>query len=135
MIADVLVELKVRNVDKCFSYNIPDALLDKVKVGIRVNVPFGKQSLEGIVLNIRNEKSFFDKYVSLNEIYVLGHSLADVDLPYFEKIARESSEAKWYVSYRDDDLKDLKRIAENTCKIPFANDVKLITLDELKVIS
>lgn len=85
--------------------------------------------------NIRNEKSFFDKYVSLNEIYVLGHSLADVDLPYFEKIARESSEAKWYVSYRDDDLKDLKRIAENTCKIPFANDVKLITLDELKVIS
>lgn len=83
--------------------------------------------------NMINEKSFFDKYVALDEIHVLGHSLAEVDLPYFERIARESSEAKWYVSYRDDDLRDLKRIAENICKIPYATNVKLITLDELRV--
>lgn len=70
---------------------------------------------------------------SFDEIFVLGHSLADVDLPYFEKIACKSRNAKWYVSYRDDNLKDLKRMAENVCKIPYANDVKFITLDELRV--
>ena len=30
MIAEVLIEIKVRNVDKCFSYNIPTSLLNKV---------------------------------------------------------------------------------------------------------
>ena len=53
MVAEVLVEIKARNVDKCFSYNIPQNLIDKVKIGIRVSVPFGKQNIEGIVLNIR----------------------------------------------------------------------------------
>ena len=56
MIAEVLIEIKVRNVDKCFSYNIPTSLLNKVKIGIRVSVPFGKQILEGIVLNIKEDK-------------------------------------------------------------------------------
>lgn len=53
MIAEVLVELKAKNIDKTFSYKIPDHL--DVKVGERVLVPFGKQKLEGFVLKISNE--------------------------------------------------------------------------------
>lgn len=57
MYADVLVELKAKKIDKTFTYLIPEIFKDKVKVGIRVLVPFGKQTLEGFVLNIFNEKN------------------------------------------------------------------------------
>ena len=53
MIAEVLVELKSKNIDKTFSYKIPDNL--NVQIGQRVLVPFGKQKLEGFILKITNE--------------------------------------------------------------------------------
>ena len=60
MIANVLVELKNRNVDKTFSYNVPSCLKDKIKVGVRVKVPFGKQFLEGFVLDLSNSSDNHD---------------------------------------------------------------------------
>ena len=56
MYVDVLVELKAKKIDKTFTYLIPNSLKDKVKIGIRVLVPFGKQTLEGFVLNIEDKK-------------------------------------------------------------------------------
>ncbi len=53
MIAEVLVEIKAKNIDKTFSYLIPKDFKEKIKVGIRVLVPFGKQKLEGFVLKIK----------------------------------------------------------------------------------
>lgn len=52
MVTNVLVELSNRNIDKTFTYNIPNKLENLIKVGIRVLVPFGKQTLEGFVLSI-----------------------------------------------------------------------------------
>ncbi|MCM1371181.1 MAG: primosomal protein N' [Clostridium sp.] len=52
MKAEVLVEIKAKNIDKTFTYSIPNEFVDKVKVGIRVLVPFGYQQLEGFVLDI-----------------------------------------------------------------------------------
>ena len=57
MYADVLVELKAKKIDKTFTYLIPNKLKDKVKIGIRVLVPFGKQILEGFVLNVEYNKN------------------------------------------------------------------------------
>lgn len=54
MQAQVLVELKAKALDKTFTYEIPDELLDQVKVGIRVIVPFSNRKLEGFVLDIGN---------------------------------------------------------------------------------
>lgn len=56
MYADVLVELKAKRIDKTFTYLIPEELRDKVSIGKRVVVPFGKQSLEGFVLDISLSK-------------------------------------------------------------------------------
>lgn len=55
MIAEVLVELKLKKVDKTFSYLIPSELSNQIKVGIRVLVPFGKQKLEGFVLKVTDK--------------------------------------------------------------------------------
>lgn len=57
MIAGVLVELSNKNIDKIFEYDIPSNLISKIKIGIRVLVPFGNMKLEGFVLSISDNKS------------------------------------------------------------------------------
>ncbi len=52
MVVSVLVEISNRNVDKTFSYAVPDFLQKDIKVGIRVKVPFTNRELEGFVLEI-----------------------------------------------------------------------------------
>lgn len=52
MYAQVLVELSAFNIDKTFTYLVPQDLEDKMQVGIRVLVPFNNQKLEGFVLQI-----------------------------------------------------------------------------------
>jgi len=54
MIVNVLVELSNKNIDKTFDYIVPPKLEDKIKIGKRVTVPFGKQILEGFVLGTNN---------------------------------------------------------------------------------
>lgn len=54
MYAKVIVEIGVKNVDKTFTYIIPPKLTGKVKIGCRVKVEFGRQMLEGFVLEIFN---------------------------------------------------------------------------------
>ena len=44
-------------VDKIFDYSVPEELQSKIKVGIRVSVPFGRMTLEGFVLEIKDSKS------------------------------------------------------------------------------
>lgn len=55
MIIGVLVQLSNKNIDKTFDYLVPSILEDKIKLGIRVKVPFGKQILEGFVLEIKKD--------------------------------------------------------------------------------
>jgi len=65
MVANVLVELSNKNIDKCFTYNVPLEFEKSIKIGIRVEVPFGKQYLEGFVLGINNDK---EKDIELKDI-------------------------------------------------------------------
>ena len=55
MYALVLVEIGVKNVDKYFTYHIPDNLEDKINIGIRVKVPFNTREISGFVIQIINE--------------------------------------------------------------------------------
>ena len=81
MIIGVLVQLSNKNIDKVFDYSVPSELQDMIKIGIRVEVPFGKQVLEGFVLEIKNSSelevkdilSVKDEEVVLNdELLALG---------------------------------------------------------------
>ncbi len=121
MFADVLVELKAKRIDKTFTYLIPSNLKDKVKVGIRVLVPFGKQTLEGFVLNIGKDKDIdyeikeiidiideepvlneemleLGKYISLKTLCNLIHSYQTM-LPAALKAHNNFNVNKKYISY------------------------------------
>lgn len=77
MICDCLVELEHVFLEKTFTYRVPVDMQNDIKVGMRVDVPFGKQVLEAFVLNIRNEEvtdfdlkeviALVDSYPVLNE--------------------------------------------------------------------
>ena len=54
MVVGVLVELSNKNIDKVFDYSVPKDIEDKIKIGVRVSVPFGKMILDGFVLDIKD---------------------------------------------------------------------------------
>ncbi len=56
MVVGVLVELSNKNIDRIFEYNVPEKYTSIMKIGIRVLVPFGRQELEGFVLEIKKNK-------------------------------------------------------------------------------
>ncbi|PTI71182.1 primosomal protein N', partial [Mammaliicoccus vitulinus] len=57
MIANVVVDIPAKNVDKIFDYIIPQDIEDIVKVGVRVEVPFGPRKIQGFVIGISEELS------------------------------------------------------------------------------
>jgi len=60
MNACVLVEIKAKNIDKTYTYKIPNNLINEVIVGKRVYVPFGKQKIEGFVLEINDIETDYE---------------------------------------------------------------------------
>jgi len=58
MYASVLVEIISKNINKTFTYEKPDNM--NIQIGIRVQVPFGKQIVEGFVVDITNVKPEYE---------------------------------------------------------------------------
>lgn len=53
---------------------------------------------------IKNNRAFFDSLGDYSTISIIGHSLNDIDLPYFEEIAKNTNNAKWEIyCYRIED--------------------------------
>lgn len=73
MVIKVLVEISHKKIDKTFYYLVNDTLKDKVKVGIRVLVPFASFILEGFVLELVD--SYDDKYELKEIIDVIDHDV------------------------------------------------------------
>ena len=84
MVVGVLVQLSSQNIDKIFDYIVSNDLESSIKVGIRVLVPFGRQTLEGFVLEIKDNSdrdlkeiySILDRDIVLNdELLLLGKQI------------------------------------------------------------
>ena len=90
MVVSVLVEVSSSNVDKCFDYLVPHELENDMKIGVKVNVPFGRREIIGFVLEIKNDSeidnlkyinSIVSKDVILNdEMLELGKQLKEMTL-------------------------------------------------------
>lgn len=91
MYAEVLIEYSAKAIDKTFTYIIPDHLLNDIKIGMKVLIPFGNKTINGFVTNITNEFNdtyelktivdIVDKYLVLNkEMMELGEYLQEKTL-------------------------------------------------------
>ena len=65
MIASVVVDCKIDSVNRTFDYIVPPCFLDTIQIGQRVYVPFARQNLLGIVVELKEESDF----ENLKEIY------------------------------------------------------------------
>jgi len=81
---------------------------------------------------INQNSNFFDDLKGVKKIVVLGHSLADVDQPYFRKIiASVPDNTLWIVTYHFDKdkvahLETLKQLGLNE------NQIELVIMDDIK---
>ena len=155
MYIGVLVELSNKNIDKKFIYSVPKDLEKNIKLGIRVEVPFGYQRLEGFVISFEEEPemetksiiSIIDEDIILNkELLKLGKIMQEetlstliscyqVMLPKALKASRKSSVSKKY-----DIFYELVKIPEKTTKkqdeiIELFKMRKIIPKKELQKIS
>ncbi len=73
MYADVLIEYTNKSIDKTFTYLIPNELISIIKVGMIVNVGFGKKIVNGLIINIHDT---YDKDYDLKSIL----NIVDTDL-------------------------------------------------------
>ena len=64
---------------------------------------------------MEQHQSFFDSLKNVKKIVILGHSLSDVDMPYFDKIVESivKDAVEWEISYHTQD--DINRI-NHFCK-------------------
>ena len=54
MFAKVIIEYQIKSLDKTFTYIVPDKLIDIIKVGMKVLVPFANKKVNGFILSIEN---------------------------------------------------------------------------------
>ncbi len=90
MVVSVLVEITSRNTDKMFDYVVPENLLEKIKVGVRVAVPFASRIIQGFILEMKEESEYqelkelievIDKDVVLtSELLNLGQYIKETTL-------------------------------------------------------
>lgn len=82
VVCDVLVEINHKNIDKTFTYHIPDKFLNSVVVGKRVLVPFGKRNIQGFVLEVKKLEevnyTLKDVYEVIDEEPVLNKELIEI---------------------------------------------------------
>ena len=64
---------------------------------------------------IRYYQSFFNSLATVNEVYVFGHSLSEIDFDYFAEIKRNVLPiCQWYISYHDDnDIANAENLIQN----------------------
>ena len=86
MVVSVLVEIKFKQKEKTFDYNVPSTLKDKIAIGKRVLVPFSNRKLEGFIIKIKDDSiynlkeiiSILDEEPILNEeLLLLGKQISD----------------------------------------------------------
>ncbi|PIK28714.1 primosomal protein N' [Bacillus pumilus] len=94
MIAEVIVDVTTKAIDRPFDYRVPDRFKDLVKPGMRVVVPFGPRKIQGFVTRVKdvtdvktgNIKDIVDLFdlspVLTDELLELSHWLTEKTLSY-----------------------------------------------------
>ena len=79
MLVSVLVEIKALN-EKTFTYSVPTNLIPKVKLGVRVSVPFGSRSLNGLIIGYEKNSEYETKDIIdvLDEEPILNEELIEL---------------------------------------------------------
>ena len=96
MVAEVIIDIKNKQVNKTFDYNIPNHLENIINIGFRVSVPFGNTVRMGYIINIKEDTLYKKKLKDIidtvdvnsifnNEFIELGKYIANHYFTYYAK--------------------------------------------------
>ena len=123
MIAEVILDLKSKSVDKPFSYLVPERFLDVVEIGERCYVEFSSFKRMGIIVNLHDDapKMKLKEIEDLIDLEpILTRELIDV--------ATYLSKTSCYplISY-------LLTMIPNVLKVNYSKTIKLLDKNDLKL--
>ena len=108
----------------------PDTFTQEI---IKIVSDFLKDLKKNTEYYIDENEKWFEQLDDVNDIYVLGHSLAMVDSPYFLEILKRSLGATWHISYQNECEKKVRE--ENLIKLLNVQEdvlnVVFFTFDEM----
>ena len=134
MIAKVILNSNAKDLDRTFDYDVPENMQDKIKIGNRVIVPFGRRIEEGFVIEFVDKSEFKTKeIISCEENEFINE----------EKIEMAKWIAKRYFSNLSDSLKLMlppgtksknfdNRVKEKKDKFVYLNKTKEEIEDEIE---
>lgn len=74
--------------------------------------------------------SYFESLKDIEVVVVMGHSLNDIDIPYFKKISEVAENAKWFVSHYTEDEKQSHSIQLKKCGVS-SDRITLCSIDDI----
>ena len=80
---------------------------------------------------IEKNRSYFNSLSNIDKVYVFGHSISKVDIPYFEKIVQIiNRNVEWVVSYyEEEEIETFKNTLKN---IGVSSKINFVRLEDLK---
>ena len=123
MIAEVILDLKNKSVDKPFSYAVPERFLSVIEIGERCYVDFSSFKRMGIIIDLKDE----EPTMPLKEI----EELIDIEPVLTEeliKVATYLSKTSCYplITY-------LQTMIPNVLKVGYTKTVKLLDKDDFQL--
>lgn len=130
MYAEVLVQYGSKSLDRVFTYKVPESLINKIKVGMKVSIPFGNQSINGFVLNLTNNTSL-DNLKEIKNIISENYYLND-ELIELGKYIKSKTLCSLITAYQTMMPSSLKVNKSKSDYSKYENFIKLID-DEEKI--
>jgi len=117
--------------DKWYEQNIPwEYSFDTGKENI---YHFYEKTFKPTQRIIEENRLFFSKLQNIKKVFIYGHSLSIVDLPYFQEVFENvDKDAKWQVSFYSDEEKDQQIEILNKIGVRTEN-IEQIELEEIKI--
>ena len=110
MLSSVIIEYSVKSLNKVFDYKIPNNIIDIIRVGHKVIVPFASKEVEGFVLKIHNE---IGKDIDYKTIKNTQYERMGLELPYsWEEIYNESEAIRVQIREKEDEINNLLKLTE-----------------------
>ena len=122
MIAQVLVDVKAKNVNKTYDYLIPDEFKDFLEIGARVVVPFGSRKIMGFILSFSLESEYSDKLKSIIKVLDIESYLNKELVDIAKEISKESNTLL---------IRVLETILPSALKVVYKPKIKVVDFDNL----
>ena len=99
--AEVIINSEVLEIDRPFTYKVPEEFNNEIKIGQIVKVPFGKgnKTSEGFILNLKNDDNIKFKIKNIAAILVKDPVIDEDDINLIEFL-REKTLCKYIDAFR-----------------------------------